>query len=268
MVDSTSVAAEWEQAGEAWGERAVDWAYLAEGLARPVYEAVLAATAVGGGTRLLDMACGAGLAASVAAARGAEVGGIDASEALLRIAQERIPSADFRHGDMAALPWADASFDVVTSFNGIWAGHERALCEARRVIRPRGLVGLAFFGPLDAVEHISVLAALAELMPPHDAATGGALLEISTPGVAEAMLDSAGFSPCARGCVVGVNEWPDEEVAWRAIASMGPSWAAIRHSGEDAVRSAVRSVLPQFRGPHAGYRLRARFDFVVGEAVA
>jgi 2-polyprenyl-3-methyl-5-hydroxy-6-metoxy-1,4-benzoquinol methylase len=68
------------------GRRALDWAYLAEGAARPSYEADLAAAEVGPKTRFVDVACGAGLAISMASARGATVGGLDASEALLAIA--------------------------------------------------------------------------------------------------------------------------------------------------------------------------------------
>ena len=106
MADDAALQEEWQKAGEAWGARATDWAYLAESLGRRAYEAVLMAMSVGEETRLLDIACGAGLAASMAAARRADVAGLDASVALLRIARERVPAGDFRCGDMTALPWA------------------------------------------------------------------------------------------------------------------------------------------------------------------
>jgi len=136
----------WIESGEAWGERAADWACLAEPYARRANDALFDRGGVGPGTRLLDIACGYGYAASVAAGRGATVAGLDASEALIAIAQARTPDADFRVGDMFELPFEDDRFDVATSFNGIWKGCEDTLREARRVVRPGGLVGFSFWG--------------------------------------------------------------------------------------------------------------------------
>jgi ubiquinone/menaquinone biosynthesis C-methylase UbiE len=103
--------------GRLWGARASDWANIQEGMVRPVYEAVLERTGVTSGTRYLDVGCGAGMAAQLAAARGAQVSGIDAAEALLEIARRRTPGGDFRRGDLEELPFGDRSFDVVTGFN-------------------------------------------------------------------------------------------------------------------------------------------------------
>src|SRR5690349_3809995 len=136
----------WEQAGRAWGDRAVDWAYLFEPYARRANEVLFDRLDVREGSRLLDIACGSGYAAAVAAQRGAVVSGVDASEALIAIARVRTPTADFRVGDMFALPFDAATFDVATSFNGIWKGCELALREARRVVRPGGMVGMTFWG--------------------------------------------------------------------------------------------------------------------------
>ncbi len=57
------------------------------------------------------------MAATLWASLGATVSGLDASDTLLEIARERAPSADFRLGDLEALPFDDDSFDVVTGFN-------------------------------------------------------------------------------------------------------------------------------------------------------
>ena len=102
-------------AGRAWGERAVDWAYLMEPYARRANKTVFGRVGVGPGTRLLDIACDCGYAAALAAERGALVSGLDASEGLIDIARARTPAGDLRGGDMFALPFADSSFDVATS---------------------------------------------------------------------------------------------------------------------------------------------------------
>ena len=85
----------WAESGQAWGERATDWASLMEPYARRANDALFDRAGVGPGTRLLDIACGFGYAASIAADRGAEVTGLDASEALITIARARAPGADF-----------------------------------------------------------------------------------------------------------------------------------------------------------------------------
>ena len=100
---------DWEEAGRAWGLRPADWAYLFEPYARPANEVIFDRLGVGEGTRLLDIACGSGLAAQTAARRGAAVTGIDASDALVTIARARTAGGDFRVGDMFALPFPDAA---------------------------------------------------------------------------------------------------------------------------------------------------------------
>jgi cyclopropane fatty-acyl-phospholipid synthase-like methyltransferase len=71
----------------------------------PVYEAVFDEVGVAPGTRLLDAGCGSGLALQLAHKRGATVSGLDASAALLAVAQGRVPDADLREGDLEALPF-------------------------------------------------------------------------------------------------------------------------------------------------------------------
>ena len=136
----------WEMVDEGWGRRASEFATLSEPANTREYLCVHQHLGVAQGDRLLDMACGAGLAIELAAIRGALCAGIDASNRLVAVAQDRSPSADIRVGDMEALPWEDGSFDIVTSFRGIWGTTTKAVEEAHRVLRPGGKLAMTCWG--------------------------------------------------------------------------------------------------------------------------
>src|SRR5215207_2129495 len=91
---------DWREAGRAWGHAARDWSCLFEHYAAEVTAAMFERLGVGPGSRLLDVACGAGLATRWAAGRGATVAGIDAAGALVEVARDRLPDADLRLGSM------------------------------------------------------------------------------------------------------------------------------------------------------------------------
>src|SRR5688572_2772543 len=175
----------WADAGAAWGARAVHWAALIDPWSMPVYLDVFDRLNVGEGERVLDIACGSALAGVELRRRGAVPSGLDASAELISIAAERLPGCDFRVGDLFELPWGDGEFDVVTSFNGIW-GLDRAMAEARRVLRPGGRFGISFFGDFERSDIAkSWVIALIECSPPDD--SGDDLMAISQPGAAEEM---------------------------------------------------------------------------------
>jgi ubiquinone/menaquinone biosynthesis C-methylase UbiE len=130
-----------DKTGEAnsrlWGARAADWANIQEGQCRAVYLAALDRVNIGSGISYLDAGCGSGMAAQIAAERGARVSGLDASAKLIAIAKTRMPGGDFHVGDLESLPFPDDTFDVVTGFNSFqYAGNARAaLAEAKRVAK-------------------------------------------------------------------------------------------------------------------------------------
>jgi SAM-dependent methyltransferase len=103
---------------------------------------------IGAGTRVLDVGAGTGESACVLAAElGADVSGIDASRTNVhratRKAKALVPSIAFHHGDAQALPYADASFEVVTSECTLsLVNKPQALAEMVRVTRPGGRVGM------------------------------------------------------------------------------------------------------------------------------
>jgi SAM-dependent methyltransferase len=265
-LDDTATATPphlWEEAGEAWGSRAPDWSCLYEHYSLDMLVALLPRLEVGPEISLLDIACGSGLAVRVAAGMGAEVAGIDAAAELVAVACERTPTADLRVGSMFELPWRDECFDAVLSINGIWGGCGAAVDEAYRVLRPGGCLAISFWGqgpPLDIREVFKIFAFYA---PEQHRGSMRRLNDIATPGVAEEMLEASGFSVLERGSRVSTIEWPDEDLAWRAVSSVGPAVPALRSNDSAILRDAVLAALEPCRDPRGGYRSRSDHQFVV-----
>ena len=252
----------WESAGQAWGSRAVDWAYLFEPYSRPANEAVFLECGVGRGTSVVDIGCGSGFALRLAADRGAVVAGLDASNALLAIARVRTPEADLRLGDMNALPWADDTFDVVTSFNSIWAGGEQALSEAARVLNPGGRFAMTFWGAPKRLGLLPYFMTVARNSPPsHVQATLGQG-ETGRAGVAEALVAGAGLTVLARGTVQVTNEFPDLDTFVRAAIAAGPSFPALEQVGEERFGDALRQAFAGAEVPGVGLRITSEFGWL------
>ena len=142
----THMARDWRGVDEGWGRAAADFATLSEPSNCREYVAVHHRLKVDDGDRLLDVACGSGLAVELAGLRGARCAGIDAAARLVAVARDRSPDADIRVGDMHDLPWDDGAFDVVTSFRGVWGTTPDAVREIHRVLTPGGRVGLTVWG--------------------------------------------------------------------------------------------------------------------------
>lgn len=105
------------------------------------------------GMNVLDAACGTGNLAVLAARRGTRVSGLDIASNLLAQARERAArdalAIEFTEGDAEAMPYADATFDVVVSMYGIMFAPRPGLVahELIRVTKPGGLIALANWTP-------------------------------------------------------------------------------------------------------------------------
>jgi SAM-dependent methyltransferase len=164
---------------------------------------------------------------------------------------------------MFALPWAGERFDAAVSINGIWGGCGAALDEIHRVLRPGGTVAIGFWGhgpPLDIREVFKVFALHA---PDQHRDSMRRLNDIASPGVAEEMLEASGFSVLERGSRVSTIEWPDADIAWRAVSSWGPAVPALRSNDPADLRNAVLTALEPCRDPLGVYRTRSDHQFVV-----
>jgi SAM-dependent methyltransferase len=251
---------DWRTVDEGWGRRAVEFATLLEPSNCREYVAVHQRLGVGAGDRVLDLACGSGLSLELAAARGAATcAGIDASERLVAVARDRNPGADLRVGDMNALPWDDDSFDVVTSFRGIWGTTPGAVAEAWRVLLPGGRVGITVWGHLKESPGVWAMSPL-RLAEEQKVTNQAAMVSLGRPGAGEELLEACQFTDIERVTVPFAFEFADPDAYARALASTGPAYEAIQAVGEEAFLAAAReAAAPRVRD---GLPLRAELDLV------
>ena len=118
-----------------------------------VGEELCEAVDVRAGQRVLDVAAGNGNAALAAARRWCDVVASDYVPELLERARERAAAErlaiEFHEADAEALPFPDASFDVVVSTFGVMftPDQEMAASEMARVVKSGGKIGLANWTP-------------------------------------------------------------------------------------------------------------------------
>ncbi|MFZ0664372.1 MAG: class I SAM-dependent methyltransferase [Acidimicrobiales bacterium] len=249
----------WAEVDQGWGRKAVDFSTLSEPSNCREYVALHHLLRVDAGDRLLDVACGSGLAIELARNRGASCAGIDASTRLVAVARFRNPESDIRVGDMHDLPFQDGAFDVVTSFRGIWGTTRNAVTEISRVLNPGGRFGLTVWG------HIKVSPgawALAPFLLATEEKVGNqaAMVSLGRPGAGESLLEESGFVDIRRVEVPFAWEFADAEVFARALASTGPAYEAIQNVGEEAFHDAAL----EYAADHIrdGLPLRAEINVV------
>jgi SAM-dependent methyltransferase len=231
-----SALPQWRTVDEGWGRMAVDFATLSEPANCREYVCLHHLLALTRGDRLLDLACGSGLGLELGAARGAVCSGIDASARLVAVARDRLPTAEIRVGDMNELPWDDNSFDVVTSFRGIWGTTPDAVAEARRVLKPGGRFGFTVWGHIKASPGAWALQPFT-LAAPDKVANQARMVGLGRPGAGERLLEDTGFTQIERHEIPFVWEFPDAAAYARALASTGPAYEAIQSVGEQAFLS-------------------------------
>jgi SAM-dependent methyltransferase len=146
-----------------------EYALMAEPL-EPAAEAIVELTQISDRDRVLDLACGTGNAALLAAARGATVTAVDFEPALLEIAAARSTALNLQvklvQADLQRLPPEDDSFDVVLSAFGVMyaADHDAAAAALASSARPSGRIGLTAWTPGSFMPAMG--AALAPYLPP------------------------------------------------------------------------------------------------------
>ena len=198
------------------------------------------------GQRVLDVACGTGIVARVAAPRvgpSGKVVGLDLNEGMLAVARERSAaegaSITWQQGDATALPFADAEFDVVLCQQGLQfvPDKARALAEMRRVVVPGGLIALAVFGPVNRYDG-ALAEALARYVDDKVAKLSLARFALGDLGTLQPLLEQAGLDPIdIRTVAITRHVQPTQE--WLLESSAGVPYGADIAAMQPPARAAM-----------------------------
>lgn len=223
----------------------------------PLYEAVYERLEVGGGTRLLGLGCGTGLALLMAAARGAAVTGVDSSPERLAFTRERLlPEAygtraragtRIMAGTPSDLAGAEApAYTLVTAFEpiGCVAGDSEALVRLLEEAAPlteRGApVVLVGWGPPERCATSAVLRVAAKLADPER--RGGSWQAAGRDDLEEAA-ELTGLRADGSGRVACPFGYADMESAVRGLLSTGFFDAAVAATDEAQVDKELKEAL-------------------------
>ena len=177
----------------------------------------------GAGLRALDVGCGTGHHLRALTGRGFDVAGVDGSQEMLDAARLANPAAELDRADVGALPFADASFDLLLCIEVLryLADSQPCIAEMARVLRPGG-VCLATAAPLLSVNGYALVNRAALIVPIGD------LVRLkqyfTTPLRLRRQFEANGFESVeVHGVYTGPVNWV-EHLAPRRFGSFARRW--------------------------------------------
>jgi SAM-dependent methyltransferase len=240
----------------------------------PAARRVIERAEIAPGERVLDVACGTGNAALLAAAAGARATGLDSAPRLVEVARQRAAAdgadAEFVVGDALDLPFDDGALDAVVSVFGLIFAPDpdRAIAEVRRVLGPNGRAVLSAWVPDGAVHRMvgvlgrGLVAAGGPSRPSFswhdpDAIAGLAAAQGATVTAEDERLAIVGESPEAY--FAAAEEHHPMSLAGRPLLEQAGTYATLRDeaigvlrdANEDPVRFRVTSPYRVIRLGHA-----------------
>lgn len=220
--------------------------------------------AVAEAQRVLDVGCGSGRLTVGLAQAGAEVTGIDTNAGQLREARRRAEEAgvqlEFLEADFnTALPFADGSFDAVTSRLSVMAADNpvATLAELRRVLEPGGcLVTVLWATPAENPWFSLPREAIGTVLGPERAAFARAFGKLGDPDEAAAVHRAAGFVEVEATRLHELRTALDAGAYWEQLADDNGHFRRIRAALTDAERETLARELEARLAPYrAGDRL-------------
>ena len=212
------------------------------------------------GRRVLDVACGTGIVARLAAAIVGESGqvvGVDFNKAMLEVAQRNRPpngaDMEWRQGDAGALPCEVATFDVVLCQQGLQFFPDKvgALREMRRVLVADGRAWLAVWR---STEHSPVNQASTEVLGrhlgPEAAKVSLAPFSLGNADELRSLLISAGFRNIEIEATVLMRHMLSPETSIPAQLTslpIGPQIAALDAATRSSIVEEISEALADYR---------------------
>jgi SAM-dependent methyltransferase len=268
--------AQWETAAEAWHR----WGPTLRSWLGPATERMLDLAGVASGSRVLDVAAGAGdqtLQAATRVGPGGSVLATDLSPAILAFAAAEAKRAGHsnvqtRPMDGEHLDLADASFDVVMSRVGLiyFPDQQRALAEMRRVLVPGGRVAAIVYGAADRNGFfsvpVSIIRRLAKLGPPLPGQPGP--FSLGGPGVAEEALRRAGFRDVKSESVAAPLRMSSADECLRfereSFGALHQLLSSLDPAGRDAAWAEAGRALHEFQDAQGAFAGPCELLVVVG----
>ena len=254
-------------------QRARDWAEIQERMLVPLYDAVYQRMEVGPASSVLGLGCRSGLALLLAAARGAEVVGLEPEAELRSLAQDRSLRVlgdvyrELAPADSAAARLPGHS--QVTAFEHLSciADPQALVRDAARLTVPGGWVALATWGPPERCQSAGVLRVAQRLADPLRRVRY-APFTLSAPGAVERLVTGAGLRLSGGGRVCCPFAYPDLDSAVRGLLSTGMFDPAVDYSGQRQAAKEITEALHPFLRQDGSVRMENVFRYTLAERVS
>lgn len=266
---------------QTWSEAAPRYDKLSAALFAPAAKEFVAFAGLGKGWKVLDVACGPGLASRAAARRVGERGqilAVDLAPGMIALAQSRSSEAgsapvEWRVQDAQKMDLPDASFDAVICQLGLmlFARPHEALCEMRRVAAPGAPVACLVQGRrsemlFTALVLDAIVSRARHLRAPKGAPT---LFSFGPDGILEEAFAQAGLTDIVTKRLRGTFRFATPEAYWEELTQGAGRTGAMLRSLPAALQAKVKAdVIRRAAKYRAGAAVAIPYEFVMARGLA